>query len=193
MSSGDTPSEPTEQQPEGYGQPTPYGQPGEYGQPGAGQPGAYGQPGGYGQPGSYGPPAGYAEPYGGYGQSTGYGQPGSYGQPPAYPGYGQPPYGGYGYGTGEPPTHQAWAIVAIVAGFLFSTFLGMPCAIVAVTQANKVKNRWRLGDVQGAMTASRRARNWAIAATVLDSIGLVLSIVFIVAVMHGTSGVSSGG
>ena len=30
MSSGDTPSEPTEQQPEGRGQPTPYGQPGEY-------------------------------------------------------------------------------------------------------------------------------------------------------------------
>ena len=156
--------QPGQQVPPGYGQPG-YGQPG-YGQPGYGQPG-YDQPG-YGQPG-YGQP-GYGAP--GYGQ-PGYGAPG-YGQP----GYGQPGYGAGPYGP-PPPSYLIWARIAAVGGVLFSLILGFPAALVAMNQARKVRPQWESGNQQAAVSASRKARTWAIVSTALDALGVVLLIVLI--------------
>jgi hypothetical protein len=145
-----------------------------YGQPGYGQP-SYGQPS-YGQP-SYGQPT-YPQPA--YGQPP-YGQPG-YGQP-AYgpPGYNQPMYGQPGYGPPmygqpgpQPPTYGTWGVTATVGGVLFSLLVGLPTAIVGLTYGSKVSRLWASGDVQGAASASRKARAWLTASTVFDLLGLIL-------------------
>src|SRR5579864_5078015 len=154
-----------QQPPPGYGVPS-YGQPGcgqpSYGQPGYGQPN-YGQPD-YGQPG-YGQP-----PYGG---QPGYGQPG-YGMP-AYPqpGYGPPMYPPSGP---QPPTYGGWAVSAIVGGVLFSLLIGLPTAIVGLNYGSKVKRAWAAGDVQGAASASRKARGWLTASTIFELLGVILVI-----------------
>ena len=133
------------------------------------------------------PPPSYPQP--GYGQ-PGYGQPG-YGQP----GYGQP--GGYfppGYGAWpggqEPPTHMAWIWVAAIGGVLFSLILGFPTAMIALSQARKVRPNWQAGNQQAAMTASRRARTWVIVSTILDILGVVLFVVIVAGSAH-TSGSSA--
>jgi Interferon-induced transmembrane protein len=103
-------------------------------------------------------------------------------QYPQYPQYGQygqpaPPPPGYGYGApaGQmPPTHRGWAVTCIVLGVFFSTILGLPFGIVANTYAGKVQRSWQMGDAQGAMTASRRARGWAITSTIFIALGLIL-------------------
>jgi hypothetical protein len=115
------------------------------------------------------------------------GQPGQYGQPvppPPAPGYGAPgpypggavPYGtpGYGAPAGQmPSTYRAWAITCIVLGVLFSLILGMPFGIVANHYAGKVQRSWHMGDWQGAVTASRRARAWAITSTIFIVLGFI--------------------
>jgi hypothetical protein len=139
--------------------------PGYPGQAGpAGPPGwAQGQqpPPGYGPPG-YGPP--------GYGPPT-YGQPG-YGMPmyPS-PGYGPPMYGMPGP---KPPTYGSWGVTATVGGVLFSLLVGLPTAIAGLFYGSKVTQLWAAGDVQGAASASRKARGWLTASTIFDLLGLIL-------------------
>lgn len=165
---------PPEPQP-GYqpppGQPMPPGQPG---QPGYGDPG-YGVPGqpGYGAP-SYGAPGqpGYSAP--------GYGAPGQ-------PGYGMPPAPGYGAPMGtKPPDYLVWGIVASVCGMFFCWF-GLGTGIATIIYANRVRDKWAAGDQQGALEASRAARGWAIAATVLCALGLVILVVLVVAGLYGST------
>jgi hypothetical protein len=140
--------------------------------PGGEQDGAagYGPPP-YGQP-PYGQPPNGQPPYG----QPPYGQP-PYGQPP----YGQPPYGQPGYaGPGAPPrTYRGWGIAASIGGVLFNIILGLPAALVGQRYGRKVPELWARGDVVAATSASRKARNWLIAATVLDGLGVILAIVVI--------------
>jgi len=100
----------------------------------------------------------------------------AYGAPPSYPGQ-------FGYGSpgGPPPTYRAWGIIAAVGGVLFNLILGLPAALVAQRYSKKVTGLWAAGDPQAAIGASKKARTWLIAATVLDAIGLVLSVVLIAA------------
>ncbi len=145
---------------------------------------------------SYDPSAGQGMPPGGpqqpgqYGQPGGPQQPGQYGQPPSTPppGYGAPgpyptggsPYGAPGYGppVGQmPSTYRGWAITSIVLGVFFCLILGMPFGIVANHYAGKVQQSWDMGDMQGAMQASKRARTWNIWATVFIVIGLIVVII----------------
>jgi len=111
-----------------------------------GQPGAPAEPG---APGQYGDPAQFGMP----GQ---YGVPGQYGSPP--------------------PSYRAWAIAAMIGGVLFNLILGFPMGLAASRQSRQVRNQWAAGNPQAAVTASRKARNWAIASTVFDLLGLVLVI-----------------
>jgi hypothetical protein len=83
-----------------------------------------------------------------------------FGAPPAYPG--QP---GYASPGAPPPTYRAWGTTATVCGVLFK----------------KVTELWARGDPQAAISASRKTRAWLIASIVLDVIGLVLSVVLVVA------------
>jgi hypothetical protein len=127
-------------------------------------PGGYGDSpggGGYGTP----PGGGYGTPGGGYGTPGG-----GYGTPPGYGGYGQAPYG-------KPPsTYRAWVITAIVCGVLFSLIIGLPCALVALSNSRRVQSAWNVGDVQRAAKASRRTMTWVIVATIFEALGLILVI-----------------
>ncbi|HEX2745399.1 MAG TPA: CD225/dispanin family protein [Streptosporangiaceae bacterium] len=151
----------------GFGAPSPYpGQTGAAG-PSGWEPGQQASPD-YGQPG-YGQP-GYGQP--GYGQ-PGYGQPG-YGQP----GYGQPGYGMLPPGP-APSTYRVWGIIAAICGVLFNLILGLPAALIGRRHGQKVTELWASGNVQAAISASRKARTWLIVSTVLDVIGLLLFVAII--------------
>ena len=63
-----------------------------------------------------------------------------------------------------PPSNLVWAIVSTILCCL-------PTGIVAIVYACKVDNLYLMGDYQGAVEASNKARNWAIG-------GLIASIVF---------------
>jgi hypothetical protein len=151
MTYGHTPEgEQNPAQGSGYGSPPPpYPEHGGYGDTGAGQQG-YGQTG-YGQ-------NGYEQP--GYGYAGG-------------PGFGYTPSGS------QPPTYKVWGIIAAACGVLFNLILGFPAAMIGSRQGRKSAQLWSEGDTQGAAAASRKARGWLIAASVLDVLGLVLFVVII--------------
>lgn len=80
----------------------------------------------------------------------------------ASPGYGPPGYGAPPPGP-PPRTYRAWGIIAAVCGVLFNIILGLPAALIGSRQGKKVAELWASGDVQGAISASRKARTWLIA------------------------------
>lgn len=165
-----------------YGTPPYYGAPGPYGTPPPpGAPGPYGPPAPVDTPASYGP----ASPYG---APASYGAPSPYGAGPFGPGQPGPAYGAYP--GAPPPTHLAWGIIAAVGGVLFCLIGGVPTAIAATTYARRVRQKWAMGDAQGAWRDSRTARNWAIAATVLDGIGLLI---FVLVIALGTANQATTG
>ena len=79
-----------------------------------------------------------------------------------------------------PPAYTGWAISALVGGVLFSLLVGLPTAIAGKVYGTKVARLWASGDVQGAYSASRRARGWLTASTVFDLLGLVLVVFLLV-------------
>ena len=125
------------------------------------------QQAGYG----HGPQPGYGQP--GYGPQPGYGQPG-YGMP----GYGQP---GYGYAPpgSAPPNYKVWLRIAGACAVLFNIILGLPSAIAASRYSKKAGEAWASGDVQGAASASKKAKGWLITSLVFDALGLLLFILLI--------------
>jgi len=93
-----------------------------------------------------------------------------------------PPYGGqsgYGQPGSMPPTYRAWGIAALVCGVLFNLILGLPTALAGRRYGSEVPLLWASGDVQAAVRASRRARAWLIASSVLDVVGIIALVVII--------------
>ncbi|HKB29907.1 MAG TPA: CD225/dispanin family protein [Streptosporangiaceae bacterium] len=150
-------------------------------------PGDAGPPGPSAQPGPSGPSAQPGPHTGGYGVPP-QGGPGQAAPPQAAPPQGAPPQGappqggpgqrvGYGAPAGSygppPPTYLRWGIAAIVGGVLFSLIGGVPAGLVSTHFARQVVPKWQAGDQQGARSASRKARTWAIVATVLDVVGFI--------------------
>jgi hypothetical protein len=158
---------------------------GAQGAAGAGQPDPYGD----GQQPAYGQQPGYA-PQPGYGQQAAYGQPPEYAPPPGYAptypaAYG--PIGGYQpYPQDIPPTYLGWAIAATIFGFL-TCMVGLGMGIAAIVLANQVKSKAAYGDFAGAADSSRRARNLAIAATVVDAIGIVVVVIYVILAINGSN------
>lgn len=113
-----------------------------------------------------------------YGDYPGGGQEHSagpaFGAPPPY--LGQPGYGQLG---SPPPTYRAWGIIAVVCGVLFNLILGVPAAAIGRRYSAQVSGLWASGDVQGAVRASRKARGWLIASSVLSALGVILLVVVI--------------
>jgi hypothetical protein len=107
-----------------------------------------------------------------YGHTPGEEQPGQQ----ASFGYGEPGSGMLGYAPSgsPPPTYRVWGIIAIICGVFCSLILGFPAALIGRSYGGKVTDLWAGGDVQAAVRASRTARAWLIASTVLDVIGLIL-------------------
>jgi hypothetical protein len=87
---------------------------------------------------------------------------------------------GIQYGN-PPPRHLIWARVAMIGGVLFNLILGFPAGLVALRYARKVQPAWEAGDQAAAISASRKARTWAIVSTVLDVAGVVLLIALVAA------------
>jgi hypothetical protein len=123
---------------------------------------------------TYEPPP--APPPGGYGGS---GVPGG-----GYPGGGGSSPGGYG---GYPPPSQppqnylVWAI-------LTTLFCCLPFGIAAIVFATQVNSKWAMGDVNGAMDASRRARTFSIVSAALGVAGIALgAILFVFLVANSTT------
>lgn len=168
MTLGDGQPDPAEQQPGAF-QPTP-------------EPAPMFPEGQYGGPSGQQAPPSYPQP--GYDQ-TGFGQPG-YGTS----GYFPPGYAG-GPGGQQPPTHLAWAWIAAAGGVLFSLILGFPTAMIALSHARKVRPNWEAGNMQGAITASRKARTWSIVSTILDVLGIGILAVVIGAAHTGGASSSS--
>jgi Interferon-induced transmembrane protein len=108
--------------------------------------------------------------------------PGAQQEHQASPGYGQSAVGMPGHVPpgSPPPVYPAWALAAGICGVLFM-FLGAPAAVIGGRYNHKVSELWADGHAQAAIGASRKARTWLIASTVLDVAGLIL---FIVVITH---------
>lgn len=81
----------------------------------------------------------------------------------------------YGPTSAPPPSFLAWAVVATVLFFL-------PFGVVAIVFASQVNGRYRSGDYAGAQESSRKARTWALWATL---VGAVLWVVLIALAAFG--------
>jgi hypothetical protein len=105
--------------------------------------------------GTYGTPPHQAPPY----------QPAPPYQAPPYQqqyqrGYQPPPYQPGYYGARSPygaipriPSYLGWAIAVLILCF-------WPTGIAAVVYASQVDNKVALGDIEGAMESSRKAKTW---------------------------------
>ncbi|MBX9244212.1 CD225/dispanin family protein [Actinotalea ferrariae] len=103
-------------------------------------------------------PTGPESPYG----ST----PPSYGSAPPPPAYGGG--GGYQPAGSPPPNYLVWAIISV--------FLCWPLAIPAIVFSTQVNSKWAQGDAAGAADSSRKAKQFALWATILGGIVIVLYI-----------------
>ena len=78
------------------------------------------------------------------------------------PGFvGQPAAGSHP--ASRPANHLVWSLVTIL--------LCWPLAIPAIIFSAQVNGRWNLGDAAGAAESSRRAKLFAISATVVGALG----------------------
>lgn len=121
----------------------------------------------------------------------GYGQPGYPAPGYVLPGFGAGPYGNAGSYGKPPPTHLIWARIAVAGGVLFNLILGFPAGLIAMQHARKVRSLWDTGNQQAAISASRKARTWAIVSTVLDVLGVVVFIVVITSTASSKSNFSN--
>jgi len=114
-----------------------------------------------------------------YGQQQPYGQQPPYGQqqPP-----GAPPYMGQQGWQGPPtgPAIQTYLVPAI----LVTLFCCLPTGIAAIVFASQVNSKRSIGDINGAMQASKQARLWTI---ISAAVGVVLIIIIIAASVATTS------
>ena len=133
---------------QGYGGGAPYGNPGS-------SPGYSDPPYGSGQPGYGGSQPGYGgSPYGPPGGQPGYG---------GGPGYGGPP------GGSTVPNH-------LVLTILTTILCCVPLGAVGIYFSTQVNSRLNVGDYQGAVDASKKAKMWAI---ISAGVGLVVVVVSI--------------
>lgn len=95
---------------------------------------------------------------------------GDYGQAPPPP----PGYGG-GHGGTPPPNHLVWAILSTL-------FCCLPLGIASIVFAAQVNGKYSAGDYQGAQESSRKARQFALWATIA---GVIVGILYAVLIFAG--------
>ena len=79
--------------------------------------------------------------------------------------------------NGNIPNHMAWTIVSTIIATLTCCPLGL-LGIVGIVFSNKVNTLLAAGDTAGAMRASGTAKTWAIVASVLAVLGIIINIWF---------------
>jgi ABC-type sulfate transport system permease component len=90
------------------------------------------------------------------------------------------PYGsGYGTYTEPVPDYRTWAIAAVIGGIFFSLIIGTPLALVALRKSRRVRQLQSVGNQQEAVRASRSARSWALAATIVECLSALLLVYLI--------------
>ena len=114
--------------------------------------------------------------------------------PPPGGGYGSAPpppppggYGGPGPGT-PPPNHLVWAILSTL-------FCCLPLGVASIVFAAQVNSKWNAGDAAGAQESSEKARKFALWATIIGVVFLVLYVILIivgVASFEVSSGTATG-
>ena len=110
--------------------------------------------------------------------------PGGYGAaPPPPPGYG---YGGQPVGGAPPPNHLVWAILSTL-------FCCLPLGIASIVFAAQVNSKYAAGDFAGAQDSSRKARTFALWATIIGLVLAVLWLLLVVVLGVGSSSNSTGG
>ncbi len=112
--------------------------------------------------------------------------PGGQAPPQGYPPPGghPAPYGG-GYGYRQPiDSHLAWGIVTTL-------LCCMPFGIVSIVYASQVNGKQAVGNIAGAMAASRNAKTWAIVSAVTGA-GLIV-LYLLAAVVFGFAGAFTAG
>lgn len=73
------------------------------------------------------------------------------------------------------PNHMVWTVVSTIVATVTCCPLGL-LGIVGIVFSSKVNNLLAAGDIPGAQRASASAKTWAIVASVLAVIGILLSI-----------------
>ena len=84
--------------------------------------------------------------------------------PPQQPVYGAPVAGG------PPPNYLVWAIISI--------FLCWPLGIPAIIFSTQVNTKWQQGDVAGANDSSGKAKTFALWATILGAVGVIVWVIW---------------
>ena len=84
----------------------------------------------------------------------------------------------------KPDNQLVWAI-------LTTLLCCLPFGIVSIVYASQVDSKWSVGDQEGAIDASRRARNWAIGSAVAAVVIYLALIAFYVAIFVFAVGAAS--
>lgn len=79
-------------------------------------------------------------------------------------------FGAYGAQGTPPPSYLVWAIL--------SAILCVPLGVASVIFSTQVNTKWAVGDVAGAQSASRRARNFAIWSAIAWALSLLVVVIF---------------
>lgn len=108
----------------------------------------------------------------------GYGDYGSAAPPPP------PGYGGGGFGGTPPPNYLVWAILSTL-------FCCLPLGIASIVFSAQVNSKFAAGDVAGAQNASKKAKTFALWATIVGAVVAVLYILLIAAGVMSTDGTTS--
>jgi len=74
-----------------------------------------------------------------------------------------------------PPNHLVWAILSTL-------FCCLPLGIASIVFAAQVNGKWTAGDVAGAQDASKKARQFALWATI---VGVVIAVLYILLAVVG--------
>ena len=82
-----------------------------------------------------------------------------------------------GPGGAPPPNHLVWAILSTL-------FCCLPLGIASIVFAAQVNSKWHAGDVAGAQESSKKARKFALWATI---IGVVLVVLYLILLVVGAA------
>ncbi|WP_153409239.1 CD225/dispanin family protein [Nocardia macrotermitis] len=121
-----------------------------------------------------------------YGQPNGPVEPGNQGSGTPYPNLAQyQPISP----EGAPPRYFGWALAITIIGVVpFCSPISVVAGVVALVYSGQVRQKWISGDIQGALSASRKTKIWAIVATVVEALLVVSVIIYIlVSSIQGTS------
>lgn len=93
-----------------------------------------------------------------------------------------PPHTNNSYNQQQQSTVQPCPDSNLVWAILTTIFCCLPFGIVAIVYACKVNERYMIGDIQGAIDASDKAKKWSIYSAISAIIILVIYFIFIFAV-----------